>query len=76
MLSKIKTYAIAALAVIAGVLAALWQYQRAAFANARLKGEKRVRKTEKKAVNAMIAGLENENEVKNDKADPNRDDFN
>jgi len=65
MLSSIKAYVMAALAVAVGVLAALWQYSRASHANDKLAGEKASREVENKANDAMIDGLEKEDEIKN-----------
>ena len=66
MFSTIKNYALAALAVLTGILAALWQYQKAKFKSAQLKGERQARKQERKANKAMIEGLDNENKIQND----------
>lgn len=66
MFDTIKNYALAALAVITGILAALWQHQKAKFKSAQLKGERQARKIERKATKAMIDGMEKENEIKND----------
>ena len=72
--STIKTYAVAGLAVAVGILAALWQYQKAKFAKATLRGSEKARETERKATNAMIKGMEKENEIKNDNS-TDRDKF-
>lgn len=75
-LSTIKTYLLAGLAVLSGVLAALWQYQRAAFKSAALKGVKKARKTERKAVENMVEGLKNEQKAESDaKNNTSRTDF-
>ena len=66
MLSKIKSYAVAGLAVLVGILAALWQFSVARHKSALLKGEKAARNTERKAVEIMIDGMEAENEIKKD----------
>jgi len=65
MFSTIKNYALAALAVLTGILAALWQYQKAKFKSAQLKGVEKAREVENKANDAMIDGLEKEDEIKN-----------
>ena len=65
MFSTIKNYLLAGLAVLTGILAALWQYQKAKFAKASLRGSEKARETEKKATNAIIDGMEKENEIKN-----------
>ena len=59
-LSTLKNYALAALAVLTGILAALWQYQRAKFKSAQLDGSEKARKVERKATDAMTEGLKNE----------------
>ena len=64
--STIKTYAVAALAVAVGILAALWQYQKAKFAKATLRGSEKAREVEKKDAKATMEGLENEAKVLND----------
>jgi len=74
MFSKIKSYALAGLAVLVGVLAALWQFSVARHKSALLKGEKAARAVENKATDAMLNGLEAENEIKNDNI-TNRDKF-
>ena len=66
MLGSIKNYALAALAVLTGILAALWQYQKAKFKSAKLKGERQARKQERKATDALVKGLDNENKIQND----------
>ena len=66
MLNSIKTYALAALAVLTGILAALWQYQKAKFKSAQLKGERKARKVERKAADKMVEGLDNEAKIQND----------
>jgi len=66
MLRTIKNYLLAGLAVVTGILAALWQYQKAKFAKASLRGSEKARETEQKATDAIIKGMEKENEIKND----------
>jgi hypothetical protein len=66
MFSTIKNYLLAGLAVAVGVLAAIASWYRASLASAKLKGEKRAREVENKATDAMIDGLEKENEIKDD----------
>ena len=73
MFSTIKNYALAALAVISGILAALWQYQRAKFKSAQLDGVEKARDIERKATDAMTEGLANES--KEVKHSDNRSDF-
>jgi hypothetical protein len=68
--STIKTYAIAALAVISGILAALWQYQRAKFKSAQLDGVEKAREVEQKDIKATIEGMENENKAVNSDIKP------
>jgi len=67
MFSTIKNYLLAGLAVLVGLLAAVASYYRANLKSAQLKGEKRAREVEGKGIDAMIDGLEAENEIKNDK---------
>jgi len=67
--STIKTYAVAALAIAVGILAALWQYSRASHANDKLSGEKAAREVEKKDAKATAEGLQNEAKVINDDVD-------
>ncbi len=66
MLSKIKTYALAVLGATAAFGLFMWQMTRANFKSAQLKGEKKAREVEKKAVSGMINDLDKENEIKND----------
>jgi hypothetical protein len=66
MFSTIKNYLLAGLAVAVGLLAAVASWYRANLKSAQLKGEKRARKAENKATDAMIDGLEAENEIKDD----------
>ena len=70
MFSTIKSYLLAGLAVISGVLAALWQYQRAKFKSAKLKGVEEAREVEQKDIKATIEGLENENKAVNSDIKP------
>jgi len=74
MFSTIKNYLLAGLAVAVGLLAAVASWYRANLKSAQLKGEKRARKVESKATDAMIEGLEAENDVKNDNS-TDRDKF-
>jgi hypothetical protein len=71
--STIKNYLLAGLAVISGILAALWQYQRAKFKSAQLDGSEKARKTERKATDAMTKGLKDEAKPVNHS--DKRDDF-
>ena len=66
MLSKLKTYALAVLGAIAAFTLFMWQITRANFKSAQLKGEKKARAVEKKAIDGMINDLDKENEIKND----------
>ena len=68
MLSKIKTYALAALGAISAFALFMWQMTRANFKSAQLKGEKKARETESKATTAIIEGIGKEDEIKNDKS--------
>ena len=66
MLSKLKTYALAILGVLAAFAGFMWQMTRASNLKAQVKREKAARTTEKKAVTEIIDGIEKENEIKND----------
>ncbi len=68
MLGTIKNYLLAGLAVAVGLLAAAAAWYRGNLKSAQLKGEKRAREVEGKATDAMIDGLEKENEIKNAKS--------
>lgn len=61
MLSSIKNYLLAGLAVLVGVLSAVAMWYRGSLKSAQLKGSEEARKTEKKATDALIDGVENEN---------------
>jgi len=74
MLSKLKTYALAALGVLAAVFGFMWQMTRAKHERALKQGIQDAREVENKATDAMIDGLEAENEIKNDNS-TNRDKF-
>lgn len=74
MFSTIKNYLLAGLAVLVGLLAAVASYYRANLKSAQLKGEKRARKVEGKATDAMLKGLEAESEIKDDNS-TDRDKF-
>jgi len=74
MFDTIKNYLLAGLAVAVGLLAAIASWYRANLKSAQLKGEKRARKVEGEATDAMIEGLEAENEIKDDNS-TNRDKF-
>ena len=68
MLSKIKTYALAALGAVSAFALFMWQMTRGNFNKAKLKGEKKARQTESKATKKLVEGLENEDKIKNDKS--------
>lgn len=72
ILGKIKTYALAVLGAIAAFGMFMWQFTRANYQKAKLKGVERARETENKATDALIKGLEDE---KTD-TDIKRDHFN
>lgn len=61
-----KAKLIAFLAFVSAVFAALFYRERANYKEAQLDGERRARKVENKATDAMINGLEKENEIKSD----------
>ena len=77
MLSKLKVYALAILGVIAAVFGFMWQLTRAKHEKALKNGVEQARKTEQKATNAMVEGLENEKQetIKASKPNPIRNDF-
>ncbi len=66
MFSTIKNYLLAGLAVLTGILAALWQYQRAKFKSAQLDGSEKAREVERKDAKATQEGLQNEAKVIDD----------
>lgn len=61
MLTTIKNYLLAALAIAVGLLAAVASWYRASLKSAQLKGSEEARETEQKATDAMVEGLESEN---------------
>lgn len=63
MLSRIKDYLLAGLAVLVGLLSAVAMWYRGHLKSAQLKGSEEARATEKKATDAMIEGLEDESKV-------------
>lgn len=65
MLSKIKASFTAILGALAAFGLFMWQMTRANSAKAEVKREKTARATEKKATDAIIKGVEKENEIKN-----------
>ena len=77
MLNKLKTYALAIVGVLAAVFGFMWQLTRAKHERALKRGIKEAREVESKATDAMIDGLENEQEaVKSAKNNTDRSDFN
>lgn len=66
MLGKLKTYALAILGVLAAVFGFMWQMTRAKHEKALKRGIEEAREVENKATDAMIEGLENEEQIKND----------
>ena len=76
MLSKLRTYALAILGVLAAVFGFMWQMTRAKHEKALKKGIEEAREVEQKATNAMVEGLENEQkEIKDAKNNTSRSDF-
>lgn len=69
MLSSIKTYAVAALALGLAIVTALFYRSKAIHESAMRKGVEKVRETEKKAAQAMTKGLEREKEARNNAKD-------
>lgn len=74
-MQRIKDYLLAGLAVAVGLLSAVAMWYRGNLKSAQLKGSEKARKTEKKAVDAMIDGLEKEEKIKNETDKPYRDYF-
>ena len=74
MLNTIKTYALAALGAIAAFGMFMWQMTRAKHEKALKDGIEKSRKTESKATDAMIEGLDNEAKIQADRS-TNRDNF-
>lgn len=74
MLSKIKSWAIAGLAILATVAYALFRTEQARRAKEKLKGVQQARETERKAGEALVDGLKKEQEVRNEEVDTNRRD--
>lgn len=69
MLNSLKTYVIAALGIVAAVFAALFYRSKAKYEGAMRKGVEQVRKTEQKATNAMVNGLNREKEARKNAKD-------
>lgn len=65
LIANIKNYALIVLGALAAFGMFMWQMTRARLSSAKLKGEKRARKTEQKDIKATIEGLENENKIIN-----------
>jgi len=74
-LSTVKYYIMAALGFGVVVLYALLQSEKKERAQEKLKGIKKARETEKKATNAMVEGLQNEQDVKDNIDTSKRDHF-
>ena len=60
MISTIKNYLLAGLAIIASLAVAAASWYRGSLKSAQLKGSEDAREVEKKATEAMIEGIENE----------------
>lgn len=76
MIAKLKLYAIAALGFIAAVFSALFYREKAKRQEGLKEGSERARKTESKATDALVKGLENEQKaVKKAKSNTKRTDF-
>lgn len=60
MFSSIKTYGIAILAVLLGLVTALFYRSKAKYESARAKGMEQVMKTERQSTAAMVKGLDKE----------------
>ena len=63
-----KSKLIALFAFVSAVFAALFYRERASYKEAQLEGEKAAREVENKANDAIIDGLEKEDEIKNNNA--------
>ena len=73
MLSTIKNYLLAGLAILVGLLATAAAWYRGSLKSAQLKGSEKARKVERKATDAMTKGLKNEAKPVSHSA--KRDDF-
>lgn len=68
MFSTIKTYALAILGAFAAFAGFMWQMTRAKHEKALKRGIEEAREVENKADDAMINGLEKEDEIKSNNA--------
>ena len=75
-MQRIKNYLLAGLVVAVGILSAVAMWYRGNLKSAQLKGSEKARKTEKKAVDAMVEGLDKEEQIKNENDKPDRNYFN
>jgi len=71
----IKKYALAALGILTAFFGFMWQMTRAKHEKAVKNGIKEARKTEKKAVESMIEGMEKEDEIIQDTTSVDRNHF-
>ena len=74
MLNSLKTYALAILGGLAAVFGFMWQMTRAKHEKALKDGIEKSRKTESKATDKMVEGLDNEAKIQADRT-TNRDNF-
>jgi hypothetical protein len=76
MLSKIKSYALAILGMLAAFAGFMWQMTRAKHEEALKDGIEDARETEQKATKTMVEGLENEAKITQNDTAPDRNHFN
>lgn len=69
MFSTIKTYAMATLAILAAILFGLWNWEKARRQKERAKGLINQRKVERKGTDALVKGMQKENEETNKPVD-------
>jgi len=74
IVSKLKTYALAILSVLAAVFFALFKGSQAARAKEKLDASENARETEQKATQALVDGLESEQEARNEDIDTSKRD--
>ena len=74
MLTKIKAYAMAGLAVVATIFYSLWKRSESARAKDKLAAEKKAREVEQLGVEAAFKGYEKEQEIRREEIDTTRRD--
>jgi hypothetical protein len=75
MLGNLKNYALIGLGFIAMLFFGLFNWEKAKRQKEKIKGIQRARKIERKASNAMVEGLQNEQDVLKDTDTSKRDFF-